>query len=111
MMRACPKRSFRHRVMRHFLVRELGLNAVAVPGLPDRLQPASPRLHPVRRARAPERLTSPRRPAFRAEALPSIAPATETKLDSTPLAARQPVLGQRQDAPRRRFLDMEREPW
>jgi hypothetical protein len=37
--------------------------------------------------------------------LAPITPATYSKLDSTPLAAREPILRWRQEAPRRRFLD------
>jgi hypothetical protein len=40
--------------MRHFLLREFGLQAIAVSGLPDRPESASSRLHPVRSASAPE---------------------------------------------------------
>ncbi len=96
--------------MRHFPLREFGLQAIAVPGLSYRLEPACARLDPVRGSRATNRLTPPRRPALIAQALPPIATTADTKLNSTPLAAREPVLGRRQQAPCRRFLDMEREP-
>jgi len=52
--------------MRHFLLREFGLQAIAVAGLPDRLELASSRLHPVRRARAPDWLPPSHRPTISA---------------------------------------------
>jgi hypothetical protein len=97
--------------MRHFLLSELGQNAIAVPGLPHRLESSSPRFHPVCRSGATERLTSPHRPARVAQTLATIATTAETKLISALLAARETVLGRRQRAPCRRFLDMELEPW
>ena len=97
--------------MRHFLLRELGPDAIAVPRLPHGLEPSSPGLHPIYRSGATDGLTTPGWPALAAKTLPPIATTAETKLLSTPLAAREPVLGGRQCTPRRRFLDMEREPW
>lgn len=97
--------------MRHFLTRELAPLPIAVPGLPHRLQAPSARLHPVRGAGATNRLTPPRRTTPVAQALPAIATTADAKLNSTPLADGEPVLGRRQRAPCRRFLDMEPEPW
>lgn len=96
--------------MRHFLFHELGPEAIAVPGLTCRLEPPSTRFHSVRRSGTTDRLTTPRWPACVAQALAPIAMTAEAKLDSTPLAAREPVLGGGQRTPCRRFLDMEREP-
>ena len=104
------RRSFRHRVMRYFLGRQLGPNAVSVTGLPHRLEPSSAGLYPVGSSGTTERLTSLHRSTPGTQSLPTIATTTQANLDPAPLAAREPVLGRYQDAPCRRFLDMELEP-
>jgi hypothetical protein len=96
--------------MRHFLRRDFGPQAVAVARLPHRLEAASSRLDPVRGGGAPKRLSPSHWPALTAQPLTLIAATAETQLNSTPLAAREPVFRRRQRAPCRRFLDMEREP-
>src|ERR1044071_2957394 len=96
--------------MRHFLCRLFVPEPVSVPRLPRGLQTPRSRLHSVSRSRSANRLSPPRGLALGAEPLPAITTDEETKLDSTPLAAREPVLRRRQETPRRRFLDMELEP-
>ena len=96
--------------MRHFLTQKFVPEAIPVPSLPHRLQPSRPWLDPVRGPRPPNRLTSPRGAALVAQTLPPIATTADSKLDSTPLATCEPVLGRRQETPCRRFLDMELEP-
>ena len=97
--------------MRHFLRSDLGPKPIAVPSLTCRLELSRPMLGPVRCAGSAHRLAPSRRAALSAEPLPPIATTAETKLNLTPLAEREPVLGRGQSAPCRRFLDMEREPW
>lgn len=97
--------------MRHFLITRLGPQAIAVTSLPRGLQQASSPLHPVRGAGASQRLATPNRATARTQALAAIATTAETKLDPTPLALREPVLLNRQEAPVRRFLDMELRLW
>ena len=96
--------------MRHFLTKKFVPEAIPVPSLPCRLQPSIPRRDPICGSLAPDRLTSPRRAALVAQTLPPIATTADSKLDSTPLAEREPVLLRPQDTPCRRFLDMELEP-
>src|SRR6187549_2311081 len=97
--------------MRHFLIRELVPEAIAVPSLPHGLEASSPRLDPVRGPRTPDRLTSARRSASVAQTLPPIATTANPKLDSTPLADREPVFLRSHDTPCRRFLDTEPGSW
>jgi hypothetical protein len=96
--------------MRHFLVRELAPEAIAVPGLSHRLQASSPGLHPINGRRAAQRLVPAYWPTGRAETLAPIAAAADAKLNATPLAEGEPVLLGRHEAPCRRFLDTEPEP-
>jgi len=95
--------------MRHFLSCELGPEAVAVARLSRRLQSSSTRFHPVRRRGAPQRLASLLRTAFTTQPLAPVTRVAETQLDSTTVAEGEPVLAG-QEAPCRRFLDMELEP-
>jgi hypothetical protein len=81
--------------------------AVAVARLSNRLKAARPRRDPVGGASAANRLAPLLRPASATQALAAIATTAETKLNSTPLAAREPVFRRRQETPCRRFLDME----
>jgi hypothetical protein len=78
--------------MRHFLTQKFVPEAFPVPRLPHRLQSSRPRLDPVRGSRTTDRLTAPRRSALVAQTLTPIAATADSKLDSTPLADREPVL-------------------
>jgi hypothetical protein len=81
--------------MRHFLLSEL-VPPVPVSRLSDRLKTAGAGLDAVRRPSAAERIAPLLGPAVGAEPLAAIASTAETKLNSTPPAAREPVLGRRQ---------------
>jgi hypothetical protein len=78
--------------MRHFMTQKLVLEALSVSRLPHRLQSSRPRLDPVRGSRTTDRLTAPRRSALVAQPLTPIAATADSKLDSTSLADREPVL-------------------
>ncbi|WP_437933412.1 hypothetical protein [Sorangium sp. So ce341] len=100
-------RGLRHPVMRHFLRGELVPLPVAVAGLTSGLEAASARPGPVGGAGATERLTAPERAAVEAEALAAIAATAEAKLDAAAGAEGEAIDGRRQQAPCRRFLDLE----
>lgn len=93
--------------MRHFLIREVGPQSLAISSLPSRVEPASSRLDAVGRIRPTQSLTPLKETTIRAEALTAIAADAEPKLNSTPLADREPVRLRRHETPCRRFLDME----
>src|SRR5688500_17993082 len=97
--------------MRHFLSRKLVPEAIAVSCLPHRLEPSRPRFASVRGSRTSNRFASLCGSAVAAQTLPTITTTADAKLDPTLLADREPVRRRRQEAPCRRFLDMEPEPW
>ncbi|KYF58314.1 hypothetical protein BE08_23325 [Sorangium cellulosum] len=95
--------------MRHFLRGELVPLPLplAVAGLTSGLEAASARPGAVGGAGAAERLTTPERAAVEAEALAAITATAEAKLDAAAGAEGEAVDGRRQQAPCRRFLDLE----
>lgn len=96
--------------MRHFVIAELGL-PLAIARLPSRMQLPSSPVALIDCAGAEQRIASLLRLAARAEALPAITSLAEPKLNAAPAAAEKPVRIRRQEAPSRRFLDLELEPW
>jgi hypothetical protein len=77
------RRGLRHRLMRHFLRREVGLS-VAVPRLSRCLKPASPRRNPICRARPPQRVSPLCRRARQAVATTPITADAQPKLYAAP---------------------------
>jgi len=96
--------------MRHFRSREFA-PSLAVPCLPNRVQPPSTELRLVTRPCAPNRVAPLLAGAVRAEPPAAITARAESKLDAAPPAGDKPKKFRRQEAPCRRFLDMELRLW
>ena len=96
--------------MRHFLNREVA-QALAVPGLPRGVQPARSQAACVAHAGPSERVAPLLRPTPIAESLAAIAGVAQPKLNSASSAVEESVRLRRQEAPSRRFLDLELELW
>jgi hypothetical protein len=96
--------------MRHFRSREFA-PAFAVPRLPYRVQPPSTELRLVTRPRSSNRVAPLLAGAVHAEPPAAITAPAESKLDAAPPAGEKPKKFRRQEAPCRRFLDMELRLW
>jgi hypothetical protein len=96
--------------MRHFLIEELD-PSLAVTRLPGCVQASSARSALILGAGSMHGIAPLLDPATRAEPLPAITSPAEPNLNPATATAEKPVRLRRQEAPSRRFLDLEPEPW
>lgn len=82
----------RHRVMRHFLIREFGPEPISVARLSRRLEASRTRLGAVESTRSTLGIPPLQQPARSAEPLPAVAARAKPQLQSTPLTLGKPVL-------------------
>jgi len=97
-------------VMRHFRCREFA-PSLAVPCLPNRVQPPRAQFRPVTRRRPPNRVVPLFARAVRAEAPAQVAALAEPELHGAPPAGDKPKKFRRQKVPGRRSLDMDLRLW